>query len=228
MSRPTRAGRDRRRSRRSSPPASGMIAPLPNCFSMAAMAPATAFSFSFMRGHGSPLLVRSSSVDRERGTAGPRRGGRSRIAGAAGEVGDGARDAAHAGDGARRQAEARGGAFQQRVPVAVERRHRAAARATVSRAFAARAARLLALARRHDARRGSPRSDSPGSRVRELAVGQRRHVDVQVDAIEQRPRQPRRGRPSRPAAEQMQVRTVLPRWPHGQGLSAATSMKSAG
>src|SRR4051812_18328889 len=31
-----------------SPPESGMIAPLPNCFSIAAIAPATAFIFSLM------------------------------------------------------------------------------------------------------------------------------------------------------------------------------------
>ena len=52
-----RAGRDRRRSRRCRRPTSGMIAPLPNCFSMAAMAPATAFSLLLHAGHGSLLWL---------------------------------------------------------------------------------------------------------------------------------------------------------------------------
>ena len=76
-----RAGGDDRRSRRSRRPPSGMIAPLPNCFSIAAIAPATAFIFSLMRGHESLLCsfgsvgwVRSGVVGRARGTARPRRG----------------------------------------------------------------------------------------------------------------------------------------------------------
>ncbi len=55
-----------------SPPSSGMIAPLPNCFSMAAIAPATAFIFSLMLDMVSPFcwsLVQRSRVGRARGTA---------------------------------------------------------------------------------------------------------------------------------------------------------------
>src|SRR5262245_31862604 len=60
-----------------SPPDSGMIAPLPNCFSMAAMALATAFSFSFMLDMVRSFCQVRSLVGRERGTGGLRRGGRS-------------------------------------------------------------------------------------------------------------------------------------------------------
>src|SRR6476646_461185 len=98
-----------------SPPDSGMIAPLPNCFSMAAMALATAFSFSFMLDMGRSLVwsgrwLIENAVLEGLGEV----GGRDRRAG--GEVGDGPRHPAHAGDGARRQPQTRGGPFEQRVP----------------------------------------------------------------------------------------------------------------
>src|SRR6202142_880435 len=107
-----------------SPPDSGMMAPLPNCFSIAAIAPATAFIFSLMldmsrsffrRVNGSECgLVEHAVLE-----------GFGEVDGAYGrapiEVGDGARDAPDAGDGARRQAETRGGALEQLVPGGIDR-----------------------------------------------------------------------------------------------------------
>ena len=220
-----RAGRDRRRSRPMSPPDSGMIAPLPNCFSMAAMAPATAFSFSFMLDMGRSLV--RSLVGRERGTGGLRRGGRCAIAALPARSAMVRATRRTRRDRARRQAQPLGGAFQQRVSRAVERRDPPQLASTTAARCSA-APRACCRSRAATTRSRTAALDSPGSAWRELAVRQRRHVDVQVDAIEQRPRQPRRGRRSMAAAEQMQVRTALPRWPHGQGFIAAISMKSAG
>ena len=146
-----------------SPPDSGMIAPLPNCFSMAAMAPATAFSFSFMLDMGLSLV--RSLVDRGRGTGGPRRGARCAIAALP------ARSAIVRATRRTRvmaradRPEPRGRPFQQRVAGAVERRHPPQLGGRQAR-VPALAARLLALARRHDARRGWPRSIRPARRAR--------------------------------------------------------------
>ena len=79
-----------------SPPDSGMIAPLPNC-SMAAMALATAFNFSFMLTWLSPWSGRWLIDDAVLEGLGEVRGGDRR---AARQVGDRARHAAYAGDGA--------------------------------------------------------------------------------------------------------------------------------
>src|SRR5450432_3712773 len=106
-----------------SPPEGGMIAPLPNCFSMAAIATATAFIFSlmldmgrsFFSGHGSDCGLVEQAVLEGFGEVGGADGG------APLEVGDGASDAPDARDGARRQTETRGRAFQELVPGAVDR-----------------------------------------------------------------------------------------------------------
>src|SRR3954465_15259633 len=90
-----------------SPPDSGMIAPLPNCFSMAAMALATAFSFSFMVDMGRSLVWSNGWLVENAVLEGfGEVGGRDR--GAAGEVGDRPRHPADARDGARGQAQAGG------------------------------------------------------------------------------------------------------------------------
>src|SRR3954471_20054436 len=104
-----------------SPPDSGMIAPLPSCFSIAAMAPATAFNFSFMLDMGRSLVWSGRWLIENAVLEGFGQVGR-RYRGMAGEVGDRPRHAAHAGDGARGQAQAPGRPFPPPVPGPVERR----------------------------------------------------------------------------------------------------------
>src|SRR5258706_1128997 len=104
-----------------SPPASGMMAPLPNCFSMAAMALATAFIFSLIVDMWAPfwfvswgsieqaVLQRLSEVRAAHGVAGV-------------EVGECARDPPPARERPRRQPQARHGRLEATGPVGVEGR----------------------------------------------------------------------------------------------------------
>src|SRR5260221_2052114 len=104
-----------------SPPASGMMAPLPNCFSMAAMALATAFIFSLIVDMCAPFCLLSlgsieQAVLQRLREVRPAHG----VAGV--EVGEGARDAPRARERPRRQPEARHGRLEEAVPVGVEGR----------------------------------------------------------------------------------------------------------
>src|SRR5882672_5625977 len=104
-----------------SPPASGMMAPLPNCFSMAAMALATGFIFSLIVDMGLPFCLWSlvsieQAVLQRLGEVRPAHG----VAGV--EVGERARDAPRARERARRQAEARHGRLEEAMAVGIERR----------------------------------------------------------------------------------------------------------
>src|SRR5581483_1247395 len=121
-----------------SPPPSGMIAPLPNCFSIAAMADETAFifslSFSFIVddvdmeapfGFGSLVRIeRRSRLDRAVEQPVLQRLGqvrgphRRRLI----QVGDGAGHAPHAADRARRQPQPLDRALEQAVAAVVQRR----------------------------------------------------------------------------------------------------------
>ena len=132
-------------------------------------------------------------------------------------------------------------AVEARAPTsrAASRRLQEARRGGVERGSAGRA-------RRRPARRCSRpggRCASPGRRATrsrnvaarlavgrggELLGGDRRHLDLQVDAVEQRPADAAlvaRDRVGRAAAG---LAPRLPSWPHGQGFIAATSWKRAG
>src|SRR3954453_12929627 len=109
-----------------SPPPSDMMAPFPNCFSMAATATETAFSFSFnVDMTRSPCVLgfrsRTSSVDGLVQAAVLQRLGQVRgtHVHAAVEVRDGAGQAAHPIDRPGRQGQALDRALQQPVTVAV-------------------------------------------------------------------------------------------------------------
>ena len=165
------------------------MAPLPNCFSMAAMALATAFIFSLIVVMCVSLWlcalsswVRSS---RRYCSASARCGPRDGVA--AVEVGDGARDAPHARSARAESPKRSTAASSRRCPSASSgatarssadgeaRRSQRGPRAALPR----RARRRRARARRRWARRrASSASD---------AVAAARDVDVQVDAVEQRP-----------------------------------------
>src|SRR5882724_1741846 len=109
-----------------SPPVSGMMAPLPNCFSMAAMALATAFIFSLIVDMWAPFsnvvmgLWSWGSIEQavlqRLGEVRPAHG----VAGV--EVGERARDAPRARERPRRQSEARHGRLEEAVAVGVEGR----------------------------------------------------------------------------------------------------------
>ena len=207
-----------------SPPDSGMIAPLPNCFSMAAMAPATAFSFSFMLDMGRSWV--SWLVDRERGTGAPRRGETVAIAGLPSRsamVRATRRTRVMARADSPRRATARSSSAWPAPSSGATRRSSVDDR----RAFQRWPARLLAARAPRSPGRGPPRWTRPvrrGPARGRAAPGRRRAGRCDRAAA---PTAATGTPPPRPA-RRCRCARVLPRWPHGQGLSAATSMKSAG
>src|SRR5690606_25177781 len=107
---------------------------------------------------------------------------------ASGEIGDRARDLQHARVGARREPQTLDRALEKALARGVEATvpvEVAARELRVAREVAAAVARTLPLARGDHALAHLARAFD-GTRARELAVGDRRHLDLHVEAIEQR------------------------------------------
>ena len=141
------------------------------------------------------------------------------------EIGDGAGDAQDAVKAARRPAEARRHALQELRCGSIETAmlvERAAGERAVGDALAIE----RALARDRDALRDDRARLAVGA-AGELCGGDGGHLDLQVDAIEQRAADPalvaKHG-----VGVQRHASAALPSWPQGHGFIAATSWNAAG